>query len=175
MATAILDSLPESLPPGLRERLSDALERKTENAAPTREIVYARIISSDEQRVVLRAMLVQIKKGEDDPALAVQAAVATLLDAGRVANRKFLDALKQERACLSKIAPPPALRETHSAFLHLCGEYRDAVAACYEAIEAEQEDAVRQSADEVCDLWQARRDYTRNVVRSLMEGFGDSI
>lgn len=168
MATAILDSCPQSLQPGLHQSLRSALERKTENAAPTREVVYARIISSHEQFVMLKATLAQIEDTEDDRALAFRAAVTTLLDARRAASREFLDALRREQVSLAEISPPPTLRESHNAYLQLCGRYSDAVAACYETIESKRTDSLQQTAEEVCDLWQARHDYSRAIATILV-------
>lgn len=169
LATATLDRLPESLPPGSRERLSNALVRKPEDAAPTPEMVRVRIISSYLQRMALKAALQQIETECHHCAPAIHAAVTSLLDARRAANHEFLAALAEERACLAKIASPRALSGAHSAFVQLCQEYRDAIAASYDAIEAEQEEAVRRSADRVCSIWQARRNSMRNVL-SIIQG-----
>lgn len=174
MAATILGSFPGSLQPELRQKLSSILEIKTESAEPTRELVYASIISSYEQLVVLRATLAQIENADGDSASAFQTAVTSLLDAKQAASREFLDALRREQVGLAEITPPPALREFHNAYLQLCGQYSDAVTACYKAIEDERKDSVQQAAQEVCDLWQARQDYSRAMADKLRECFGDS-
>ena len=54
MIIAVLGSLPESFKPELRDRVNSALERKIEVAAPTREVVYAQIMSSYEVSLLLK-------------------------------------------------------------------------------------------------------------------------
>jgi hypothetical protein len=174
MAATILGSFPASLQPELRQKLSSILEIKTESAERTRELVYASIISSYEQLVVLKATLAQIENADGDSASAFQTAVTSLLDAKQAASREFLGALRREQVGLAEITPPPALREFHNAYLQLCGRYSDAVTACYEAIEDERKDSVQETAQEVCDLWRARQDYNRAMADKLRECFGDS-
>jgi hypothetical protein len=174
LATAVLDSLPESLQPELRQRLSDALHRKTVNAALTRDVLFTRLVSAHRQRVVLRATLAQIENEKDDRASEVTATVRRFLDERHAADHEYLDAVRQEQVRLAGITPPPALRGSHDTLLQLCSRYRAAVAAYYEAIEDEQTDSVQQVAEEVCDLWQARQDYSRAMADKLRECFGDS-
>jgi hypothetical protein len=174
MAATILGSFPASLQPELRQKLGSILEIETESTEPTRELVYASIISSYEQLVMLRATLVQIENADGDRASAFQAAVTTLLDAKQTASREFLDALGREQVGLAEITPPLAFRKFHNAYLQLCSRYSDAVTACYEAIEDERKDSVQQTAQEVCDLWQARQDYSRAMANRLQEYFGGS-
>jgi hypothetical protein len=174
MAAAILSSFPESLPVGLREKLRSIVEIEAEQLAPTREVVYARIISSHEQLVVLRTTLAQIENAGEDQASAFRTATTTFFDAKRATSREFLDALGREQEGLAEIAPPSTLRESHDAYLRLCDRYKDAVIACHEAIEGERTDSIQQAAEEVCDLWQARQDYVRAIGSRLRESFGDS-
>lgn len=168
LATATLDSLPGSIPSSLRNRLGSALERKPEDTAPTREMVQARLVSSYEQRITLKAVLKQIETECHDDAPALQEAATNLLVARQSANREFLAALTEERVCLANVRPPRALVGMHDAIVQLCDEYQSAVAACFEAIEAEDGDAVRRTADEVSSIWQARRD-ARRVVMGILQ------
>jgi hypothetical protein len=174
LATAVLDSLPGALQPELRQRLSDALHGKTTNAALTRDMLFTRLVFAHRQRVVLRATLAQIENEKDDRASEVTASVRRFLDERHATDHEYLDAVRQEQMSLAKIMPPSALRGSHDALVRLCDQYRDAVAVYYEAIEDEQTDSVQQAAEEVCDLWQARQDYSRAMADKLRECFGDS-
>jgi hypothetical protein len=100
--------------------------------------------------------------------------MTAFIDAKQAASREFLDALRREQVGLAEITPPPALREFHNAYLQLCGRYSDAVTACYEAIEDKRKNSVQETAQEVCDLWHARQDYSRAMADKLRECFGDS-
>ena len=76
-------------------------------------------------------------------------------DASQAAQREFLDALQKEQVCLAGVSLPAGLRTQHGVYVQLLGKYRDAVAACNEAIEGGRPDEVEHAAEEVCDLWQA--------------------
>lgn len=169
IATAILASLLDSLE--LHQRLSSVLGHGPENGGPARERMYARMIFSHEQFIVLKETLAQIENKRDDRASVVQAKLTTLLDAKQVANHEFLDALSEERARLAKAKPPPILCGFHNSLLDLCDQYRNAVAVCYEAIEGDRADSLQQAAHEVCDLWQIRQGYSQAVAERLRECF----
>jgi hypothetical protein len=169
----VLDSLPTSLQPELRQRLNDALHRKATSAVLTQDALFTRLVSAHKQRVTLRATLAQIEIKDDDVS-EVTATVRTFLDERNAADRKYLDALRQEQMRLTRIVPPTSLRGFHDMLLQLFDRYIDAVAAYYLALEDEQMDAVQQTAKRMCDLWQARRDNSRAMANRLRECFGGS-
>lgn len=172
-ATAVLDSLPASLQPELRQRLNDALHRKVTSAVLTQDALFTRLVSAHKQRVALRATLAQIEIKDDDVS-EVTATVRTFLDERNAADRMYLDAVRQEQMRLTNIVPPTALRGFHDMLLQLSDRYIDAVAAYYLALEDEQMDEVQQTAKRMCDLWQARQDYSRTMANRLRESFGGS-
>jgi hypothetical protein len=171
LATAVLDSLPVSLHSELRQRLNDALHRKVTSAVLTQDALFTRLVSAHKQRVALKATLAQIEIKDDDVS-DVTAAVRKFLDERSAADHMYLDAVRQEQMRLTKIVPPPALRGFHDMLLQLCDRYIDAVAAYYVALEGEQTDEVQQTAERMCDLWQARQDYSRAMANRLQECFG---
>lgn len=173
LATAVLDSLPASLQPELRQRLNDALHRKATSAVLTQDALFTRLVSAHKQRVALRAMLVRIEIKDDDVS-EVTATMRTFLDERNAADRMYLDAVRQEQTRLTQIVPPTTLRGFHDMLLQLYDRYIDAVAAYYLALEYEQIDEIQQTAKRMCDLWQARQDYSRTMANRLRESFGGS-
>ncbi len=105
LAAAVLDSLPASLQPELRQRLNDALHRKATSAVLTQDALFTRLVSAHKQRVALRATLAQIEIKEDDVS-EVTATVRTFLGERNAADRMYMDAVRQEQMRLTKIVPP---------------------------------------------------------------------
>jgi hypothetical protein len=168
LAAATLRLLPETASSALREDLREALERRPADPAPTRDVVYQRLIAAYKQRLKLKSTLNQlhVQLGE---ATRVDSAVGRLLDASRDANAEYVAILAEECSALAQVRPPAALRTDHDRLLQLCEQYRDAVAQSYEAIENERGDDLERSANRLCHVWQARRDSIKNVA-SIMTG-----
>jgi hypothetical protein len=174
IGTRSLDSLPASLRAPLSDRLNAVLDRETESAIPTRETIYGRAMAAHELSGLLKSML-EDESVDNGHAASVRTALVKLVDARRETQREFLGALQREKACVVKIRPPIRSRALHKAYVQLAGRYSDAVVVCYAAIEGDRDDEMQQSAEDMCDLWQARQDYRRDMATRLRERYDDSL
>jgi len=173
IATRSLDSLAASLRAPLNDRLNAVLDGETETSIPTRETICGRAMAAHELSGLLKLML-EDESVDNEHAAAVRTALVKLVDARRETQREFLDALQREKACVVKIRPPIRSRALHEAYVQLAGQYSDAVVACHAAIEGDREDEMQQSAEVMCDLWQARQDYRQDLATRLRERYDGS-
>ena len=171
-ASAILEALPSSVPTELRDKLSIALGRETEDLSPARDGMYTRALAAHELVGVLNATRAGLQRAGDAHEARLGAAIARRKTAIEDAQREFLDALLQEQLCLAKMKPPASLRMQHDAYVQLVGEYGEAVTACNAAIEGEQVEVAEQAAQDMCGRWQAIDDFRQMMARRLVECFG---
>lgn len=168
----ILATLPASVSSDLRDRLSSALGRETEESPPTRDRLYARALEAHELSGLLQMTLAGLHTAEDVHEARLGAAITDRKAAVEVAQREFLDVLLREQAYLAGMKPPASLRVQHDGYVQLVGDYREAVTACNLAIEGGQVAAVKQAAKEMCDRWQAMDDFRQMMASRVVECFG---